>query len=331
MRVVIENANSKIWNIEIKVVEIIYSLINDGEVTIDLNTEGPCCEDIGLYTILDLICEKFEFLKSNITIETSNFIEKNDNYIIEKNKCINIYNGKLNTLKQGIIFREKAFQKDNFKLFGSFVGRASWVRIWLCSLMWKKYPDKIIGTFHWDIASDSHLTHIELNEMIRFGASFKNINDASNFLNDAPYELHKVSTFPIQWTQYSDIIEYYDKFFVDVVCETYFSGNTFSPTEKTWRPIATKTPFIIHASTDFLKNLRKLGFKTFDKWWSEEYDDYGHEARIEKIIEITDYLANLTPDKIQDMYNEMHDVLEHNYRTFHNLTEETFRRTFIEQ
>ena len=66
MRVVIENANSKMWNIETKVAEIIYSLINDDEVIIDLNSEGPCCEDIGLYDILDFICEKFEFAKSNV-------------------------------------------------------------------------------------------------------------------------------------------------------------------------------------------------------------------------------------------------------------------------
>jgi len=326
MRVVIENANSKLWHIETKIAEIIYSLINDNEVFISLNSEGPCCEDIGLYDILDFICEKFEFAKSNITIETANFIEKSNHYSIKKiDELID-----LREVKQHIMNRKKAFQKDNFKLFGTFVGRASWVRIWLSSLLWKRYSDKIIGTFHWNNTSNFHLTHIELNEMVRFGASFDDIKRASEFLNNAPYELDKVETFPILWDQYSDIIEYYDNFFVDVVCETYFSGNTFFPTEKTWRSIATKTPFIVHASTDFLRNLRKLGFKTFDKWWSEEYDDYGHEARIEKIIEITDYLANLTPHEIQDMYNDMDGVLEHNYKIFNNLTEETFRRTFIE-
>ena len=329
MRVVIENANSKMWNIETKVAEIIYSLINDDEVIIDLNSEGPCCEDIGLYDILDFICEKFEFAKSNITIETTNLLETHICYQIKKDAAVYDID-EIITYASENKTTNKNLDLLDFKIFGTFVGRASWVRIWLSSLLWRKYPNKIIGTFHWDNTSDFHLTHIEMNEMIRFGASFNDIKNASDFLDGAPYELDKIDKFPILSNQYSDILEYYNRFFVDIVCETYFSGLTFHPTEKTWRSIATKTPFIIHASTDFLRNLRKLGFKTFDKWWSEEYDDYGHEARIEKIIEITDYLANLTSNEIQDMYNDMHDTLEHNYKIFNNLTKETFRRTFIE-
>ena len=329
MEVIIENANSKMWHIETKVAEIIYSLINDNEVIINLNNEGPCCEDIGLYNILDFICEKFKFIKSSITIETSNILENHEYY----NVCVRPQTTLIDIVKKhsennNIITKYK--KNDKVSLIGIFVGRASWVRIWLSSILWRNYSDKIIGSFHWNNTSDVPLTHIELNEMIKFGASFNNIKNASDFLDNAPYELYKGVNLPITENECCDIIEYYDSFFVEIVCETYFSGNTFFPTEKTWRSIATKTPFIIHASTDFLRNLRKLGFKTFDKWWSEEYDDYGHETRIEKIIEIIDYLANLTPSEIQDMYNDMHDTLEHNYKIFNNLTEETFRRTFIE-
>jgi len=329
MRVVIENANSTMWNIETKVAEIIYSLINDGEVVIDLNSEGPCCEYIGLYDILDFICEKFEFAKSDITIETDNLLENNVCYQIKKSPPVYDIHEITKYMSKNKITNRKS-DPLNFKLFGTFVGRASWVRIWLSSLLWKKYPDKIIGTFHWNNTSDFHLTHIELDKMIRFGASFDDVKRASEFLNNAPYEIDKVETFPILSNQYSDIIDHYNNFFVDVVCETYFSGSTFHPTEKTWRSIATKTPFIIHAPTDFLKNLRKLGFKTFNKWWSEAYDDCDDAARVEKIIEIIDYLANLTPSEIQDMYNDMHDTLDHNYKIFNSLSGETFRRTFIE-
>jgi len=292
VRVVIESGNSNIWNFEFKVVEIIESIVNDKSAIIDLNHEGPCCEDIGLYSILDYICDKFSFPKENITIETANALEYHDEYnIIKYDFCEDVYHVKNYITSNNFTSDAKKQLTPENKHFGNFVGRASWDRIWLSSLLWGKYTDKLIGTFHWNNISDFHLTHTDLNNMIKFGASFDEIKIAADFLSGTPYKLDQIDKFPILADSYSNIIDWYNYFFIDIVSETYFSGNTFLVTEKTWRSIATKTPFIVYGPTEFLLNLKKLGFKTFEKWWSEEYDDYGHEARIEKIIGLTDEIA----------------------------------------
>ena len=325
MRVFIENGNSKIWNFEKKITDIIYGLQKNEEVIIDLNTEGPCCKDIGIFENLDYICDKFLFPKNNITIETCNMLEKHNQYKIKK-----IYDLiDLNEIKQIVIQdNQKKINSEKFRVFGNFVGRASWVRLWISSFLWKKHNSNLIKTFHWDNISSFHLTHIDLDNMIRFGASLDDIKIVTEFLNNAPYQLDQIDKFPILADGYSNIVKWYNYFFVDIVCETYFSGNTFFPTEKTWRSIATKTPFIIHGPVDFLKNLKKLGVKTFDKWWSEEYDNYGYEARVEKILKITDKLAKCSTDELYDMYKDMSDILEHNFKIFNDLTGEDFKRVF---
>jgi hypothetical protein len=105
---------------------------------------------------------------------------------------------------------------------------------------------------------------------------------------------------------------YYDQFFCEIVCETYFSGNTFFLTEKTLRPIGAITPFIIHGPVNFLQNLKELGYKTFDRWWSEEYDMYGHQLRIYKIQEVIRQISSWSIEKIQTINEEMQPILKHN-------------------
>lgn len=326
MIVLVESGNSNIWNFEFKVVEIIESIINDKSVIIDLNSEGPCCEDIGLYNMLDYICDKFSFPKKNITIETANALECHSKYNIIKHGSANhLYNVRQN-MRDDIYKNFSSLR--NFKNFGIFIGRPAWERIWISSKLWKKNPDKIFGTFHWDKNSDYHLTHTNLTDILRFSNDLDIVINSSEFLKGAPYRLGPVSSFPILSDRYCDIINHYKNFFVEIVCETYFSGNTFFPTEKTWRSIATKTPFIVYGPTEFLLNLKKLGFKTFEKWWSEEYDDYGHESRIEKILELTDELAKYSTVELCDMYKDMSGILEHNFKVFNELSEDDFQRVF---
>jgi hypothetical protein len=68
------------------------------------------------------------------------------------------------------------------------------------------------------------------------------------------------------------LLNYYNKFQIEVVAETMCAGTTFFPTEKTFRPITGRRPFLIYGPMNFLDNLRQLGFKTYHECWSETYD-----------------------------------------------------------
>jgi hypothetical protein len=77
-------------------------------------------------------------------------------------------------------------------------------------------------------------------------------------------------------TSYADtntsLLQHYDQFAVEIVCETYTQGNTFFPTEKTIRPIMAAKPIMVYGPRYHLARLRGLGFKTYHSIWDESYD-----------------------------------------------------------
>jgi hypothetical protein len=126
-----------------------------------------------------------------------------------------------------------------------------------------------------------------------------------------------------------DIGKIYDNVFAEIVCETYCRGITFFPTEKTWRPIACRTPFMVQGPVNFLRNLKKLGFKTFDRWWDESYDEDGGLVGIKTIQSNIDRLAQLSQLDLNNLYKDMLPTIEHNYEVFMNLTEQKFKDIWL--
>lgn len=143
----------------------------------------------------------------------------------------------------------------------------------------------------------------------------------SNFLNGL-YRYIGVEQFTYHFLNISKV---YNTFFVDVVCETFSEGRTFFPTEKIWRPIICKTPFIVQGPVNYLHNLKQLGFKTFNDWWDESYDEDGGLTAIETIKRNINMLS--TRD-VAHMYTEMQDILEHNFQRLTELTSRDFTRIY---
>ena len=88
--------------------------------------------------------------------------------------------------------------------------------------------------------------------------------------------------------------------------------------------MACQTPFIIQGPVNFLKNLRKLGFKTFSNWWDESYDEDGGLIGIETILRNINNLSNMSTIQLKSMYDDMKPVLEHNYNVLIELTNNSF-------
>ncbi len=67
-----------------------------------------------------------------------------------------------------------------------------------------------------------------------------------------------------------------------LIAETHYDGNQeFHPTEKTYRAIANKHPFIIASTPFFLTNLKRKGYKTFSNLIDENYDfEKEHSKRL---------------------------------------------------
>lgn len=103
--------------------------------------------------------------------------------------------------------------------------------------------------------------------------------------------------------------------FVNVVTETLWEDNSIFFTEKIYKPMYMCQPFIIFGNPHSLKKLKEYGFKTFNKWWDESYDDeLDLDLRLEKITKVLEEISSWDFDKCFTITNEMEEILIHNYK-----------------
>jgi hypothetical protein len=69
-----------------------------------------------------------------------------------------------------------------------------------------------------------------------------------------------------------------------------------------------------------LEYLHLLGFKTFNEFWDESYDDeLDHEARLKKIFRLIDNIDSYQIDDLQMLYEKMKGIIEHNFNMLSTL------------
>lgn len=323
--VTLPNIDGKIWNVEQKIIDIINAYNLTGHVTISLNGEGPCAQSLGLYDLLDKLCDSCNYTKSNITIITNNVIEPQYDYQIKKRGPL--YLDSIKEFIQTYQFPKKSF--NNTKHFGIFVGRSNWIRLWIASNILENYPDKSILTFHYNSKLDFHQDHLGLDNLVNFQVPPGDIENAIKLVNQCPLTLDTdIIKYPIITPAHYGIAKFYHNFFVEVICETYCQGTTFYPTEKLWRPIAMKTPFIIQGPQNFYHNLHKMGFRTFSNWWDEGFTNDSYNYQPKEIFKILKYISLLSTAELEGLYIDMEQTLDHNYKLLLKLTPNDFVKAF---
>jgi hypothetical protein len=105
-----------------------------------------------------------------------------------------------------------------------------------------------------------------------------------------------------------------NKTFCNIVTETLTSEDLLFFSEKIIKPIFSLQPFIIIGNRNSLKKLKEYGFKTFDKWWDESYDELYYQNRFEKIVEVVMEISKWDDQKINQTLLEMEDILIHNFK-----------------
>lgn len=113
-----------------------------------------------------------------------------------------------------------------------------------------------------------------------------------------------------------DIDCFYNRFFLDVVTETQFHSPNIKISEKTLRPLLGMTPFLLFAAAGSLAHLRRYGFRTFNDFWDESYDnETDPHLRFLSCCRILEELNNMSPEEIKKVYAQMFPVLAHNRNT----------------
>jgi hypothetical protein len=219
------------------------------------------------------------------------------------------------------------YQKNlnsEFKHFGNFIGHANKYRLQTASFLWNHFRDKTLQTFHCKMTEDYHREFLGIEDLMYSGSPPTELQDALNLIIHAPLMIDQINDYPILIPANLNITKAYPSFFVEIVNLTFFSGDVFYIDEKVWRPIIMRTPFIIQGPRNTLKNLKKLGFKTFDRWWDEGYSEDVEDCQMVGIKENISTLSTMELSEISKMYADMQPVLEHNYQRLMELTPKDF-------
>ena len=107
--------------------------------------------------------------------------------------------------------------------------------------------------------------------------------------------------------------------FIYVVTETCYWEKKKHLTEKIFKPIILKQPFVLLGCAHNLEYLRSYGFKTFGDFWDESYDTIEDPVqRLQAVVEILKKFSQLTNGELTYMLHEMQEILEYNYNLFNS-------------
>jgi len=112
---------------------------------------------------------------------------------------------------------------------------------------------------------------------------------------------------------------FYKTTMMSVVTETHAYQDAIAETEKTFKPIKYKHPFILVGAPKSLQYLRKKGYKTFSNWFDESYDDIvNHRDRVIVITNLCKEINSWDYHRKEKFIIETNDVVNHNFEVFKN-------------
>jgi hypothetical protein len=316
------NSDSQVWNLETFLIELSFAMSQHSNITINMMQEGPDLNYLKITDFIKSLSNLYNYDLKKLVICINNVIQPDiPDIVIKKSSPLHHVT---NTIQAAKSSQYTATKKNIKKVFGLFIGRGNAPRLDLSAYLYHNYHDKSLQTYHYDKNVEFHRNNIGIERLMTDQTS-TNLIQIAEFLEQCPLKIvDEEITYPIFQHNYTELRKHYQDFFVEIICETYFSGQTFYPTEKTWRAVTMKTPFLIQGPVNFLKNLRKLGFKTFYQWWDESYDEDGGLLGINTILRNVDRLSKMSTVELQSMYNDMKPVLEHNYNVLIELTDKSF-------
>jgi hypothetical protein len=258
-------------------------------VIIHTQHEGVSLKSSGVIEALDRWISDTNRLPSTVTVDTPNQYEK-INYT---------FNNVLSTWPHffkpsRLNYYQEISQIDTSKkLFGIFLGRYNKMRNTIANDLVNNYQQHFLISI---MKAD------RLDAISWWDSKIESIGSLDNMGVEDQYNgCHNTN---------QSLLDFYNDFQVEVAVETVTHGEAFFPTEKTIRPIMGSKPFITYATIDFLKNIKELGFRTFEELWSEDYDQFeGIErwGRIKLVIaDIIEqrYDCNLAKEIVK--YNHAH-------------------------
>jgi len=116
-----------------------------------------------------------------------------------------------------------------------------------------------------------------------------------------------------------------------IVTETVFYYPKLHLTEKIFKPIVSKQPFMLIGAPGNLEYLRKYGFKTFDGIIDESYDTIqDDDARIDAVVAQMKWYCNLSQEEKSRVIERLAPIVEYNFQHFYGKFKEIITDELLE-
>ena len=129
---------------------------------------------------------------------------------------------------------------------------------------------------------------------------------------------HKLN---LMFDEFESTKKFYDDSFVNIISETNFFTPIVHITEKSYKPIVYKQPFIMLGAKGSLQAMRKQGFKTFNDLWDESYDkEVDDTKRFFKVLELIKEIASWPDERRLEISATIESIVDFNFRILQKAT-----------
>lgn len=127
------------------------------------------------------------------------------------------------------------------------------------------------------------------------------------------------------------IYDLYAKGKINIVIETRYKKNRIMVTEKTYKAIVSKKPFLMIAPVSSMQLLKEEGFKSFSDLFDERYDEVDdHKTKVKMIVSEMKRLHSLSNTEFNRKIHELDNLVKFNFRKFIALGKLTSNCTILQ-
>lgn len=154
-------------------------------------------------------------------------------------------------------------------------------------------------------------------------------DDIDNLHKKLPLTIDEFGEASKMASLYGPVDPYYQSSLISIVTETNFENNDIFNTEKIFKPMIHRHPFILVGPYKSLAHLKEMGYQTFSDFWDESYDDIEDpRERLVKIVEVCKGIQNWSETERKKFFYKSMIITTHNHNLLTSQYPSNMRRNF---
>jgi hypothetical protein len=258
-----------------------------------------------------------EYYENKIPLEERKFNVLNTGFVIEHSSYF--YQKSLNQNKDLVMTADKFLSTKNILRKNHFLMKINNIKKHRIKILIRMIDDDLINLGDWSFSGKNQFTDTDDFKDAIENEKIENIDKIIQLLKNGPYKLQNEQNYSggvnYDW-YYSNNYEANINSYFDICFESFFYENKdiLSLTEKIFKAMVCFQPFIFVTTKGTLKLLRDLGYKTFEPFINESYDNEDDDdKRLLMIYDEIKKLCSMDKNEIHNWYWGMEEILIHNH------------------